>query len=139
SLGTPTTDDLSPWTGVGLSFWGPACVDASAYSGAEFTLGGDPGGCQVRFGFDYAEVDPSADDPQQGLCSQSSCYLPEFVLVAASGVTTVSFNRVPDFPGSSAGPVDSKKLTGVRWALYEQPSSPAPCSGSLAISSVSFY
>jgi hypothetical protein len=77
SLETPTAATTYPFSGFVLYVDGPACVNATAYQGVEFTLSNVSVSTQCLILFkatDAAHV-AKADDPDRGRCQASgACY-----------------------------------------------------------------
>jgi hypothetical protein len=123
------------WAGVGLSFDGTSCIDASAYTGVQFDLGGDLGGCQLAVGTSFSADSSYLDGPRGG-CSgtDSTCYGP-FASVVPSATVQVPFSAMSG--GSPVSKPDPSTIVDVVWQLS------APASGSCAadftVSNVSFY
>jgi len=137
----PSSSDPYPYNTFALYFDGPACVDASAYSGVSFTLGENLRSCsQLTFDFADAEHGRPEGNPDQGLCmdpSSTSCFPSDFLVSPAT--TSVLFTRAPDFPGLPVAAVDPTKLTAVRWTFSQPAGATEACFGSVTIDNVSFF
>ncbi|HVV52322.1 MAG TPA: LamG domain-containing protein [Polyangia bacterium] len=134
-----TTDPTQSFLGVGLFFVNPPCLDASAYTGVQFTITGDLGTCSLAFGVVTSEDNSVANGPV-GVCAAgpNGCFGPfSAPLVPATGTTTVAF---ADLAGGAPQPTaDPSALNGVQWTL-DVPTDgvTAPCVANFTISDVSF-
>jgi hypothetical protein len=103
----------------GLDFGG--CVDASAYSGVEFTVGAPdgppPSACSLKyFGIQCSEDDPAAAAPGVGACDASLCAAP-LLEPWLLGTQTVAFES--PLGGAPDRTVDPAALTGLEWQVIE--------------------
>ena len=127
------------YAGGGLSF--DECVNASAYSGVQFTLGGTTGGCDLIFNVQTFDEKPPGTN-QVGGCT-SNCYVfPNAKLTSTSGAMTVSFSTLTGGQLIVATALQNE-VVGLQWQFQ----SPAPvgdggqpgCTGiNLTITNVSF-
>ena len=135
--GTVVAGDYS---GGGLSF--DECVNASTYSGVQFTLGGTTGGCDLIFNVQTFDEKPAGTN-QVGGCTSSSCYaFPSVKLTSTSGPITVAFSTLTGGQLVVATALQDE-IVGLQWQFQ----SPAPvgdagqpgCDGiNLTITDVSF-
>ncbi len=114
--GSVTAGDYS---GGGLSF--DECVNASAYSGVQFTLGGTTAGCDLIFDVQTFDQKPSGKN-QVGGCTGSCYSFPGTKLTTTSGVVSVPFANL-----SGGGPLVvataiNDEIVGLQWQFQ----SPAP-------------
>jgi len=136
----PNAAALYPYSGFGLFFDGPACVNASAYQGVQFTLSNVTnvtGPCQILFKFTDSAHSSSSDDPMRGTCSSAagSCFGGAFPVTA--GTVQMPFTAVPNFAGNPATLIDPAKLIDLQFQM--QPSGTTACSGSFTIDDIRFY
>ena len=127
---------------VGFVLYFTDCVNASAFTGIEFTISGTMTGCTLQLSANYSENDNKASDPAKGSCSMppaADCYSNQ---KAVTGITTTPTTvQVPwsGFAGGvPAGPTDSTQLTGVQWQLTI-PAGTGTCAAELSITDVKFY
>jgi len=123
-----------PFNGFALYFNGPACVDASAYTGVSFALTGDLGGCTLLFSFSYADDLAASVEPTRGLCTDSNCYPSEYAIDVSA--TSVNFSDAQSVPGMPVSPVNIQKLIGVQWELV--PPGDTSCTASFTVADVKF-
>jgi hypothetical protein len=127
--------DTPVYAGVLLSF--DACVDASAYTGVRFTLGGTKvGACYLQFSSIHSENGDARSAPH-GTCTGPSCS-PSAVIIGVSLPPAGSMiwwsAQVGGVPSFS---VDPGRLIGLQWQLVI-PTGTA-CTADLTIDDVSFY
>jgi hypothetical protein len=128
-----TTDPSNAFFGFGFSFNSTACVDASAFTGIEFTITGDLGTCSTNF-----SVTDSEDLPIvfQGTCTASSCFAPSTAPLTA-GTHVIHFADLSN--GSPVPTLDSAALMGVSWNMnVPTDGESAPCAANFTISDLSF-
>jgi hypothetical protein len=123
-----------PFNGFALYVAGPACVDASAYTGVSFSLAGDLGSCTLLLSFSYAEDVAVTADPFRGSCTDSNCYPSEYAIDIST--TSVNFADAQSVPGMPVSPVDTQQLVGVQWELV--PPGDTSCSAAFTLSNVKF-
>ncbi len=133
-------DPAHPFAGGGIAFTGfefPACVDASAYTGIQFTITGDLGTCLVE-----ASVVPSEDNAtgngSVGTCVASSCMSPVSPPVSA-GTTTVPFTSMSG--GTPRATVDAHALNDVQWVVVaptDASGNAQSCGANFIVSNISF-
>ncbi|HXJ20085.1 MAG TPA: hypothetical protein VMT03_07620 [Polyangia bacterium] len=130
---------------VGVTLYFFSCVDASAYSGVEFTVSGSVSSmCRLVFGANDVAHDDHASDSKGTCDAGSNCYAPNMVVpgTISSTPTTV---KVPWIMGGSVPdvPLDPGQLTGIQWQFTIDPApdggTPEDCNAQLAISDVKFY
>jgi hypothetical protein len=138
SLETPTAATTYPFSGFVLYVDGPACVNATAYQGVEFTLSNVSVSTQCLILFkatDAAHV-AKADDPDRGRCQASgACYAGAYSVSA--GTTRIPFAAPPTIAGNPATAVDPGFLTDVQFQF--QATGATACSGSFTVDNVRFY
>lgn len=127
------TDPANAWTGFGLGF--DMCVDASAYTGVEFTVTGTLGNCALTFTPIFSEDNSVTDDPTFGACTGTSCFAGQSAALSP-GTNIVHF---ADVIGGSPQPfVDPRALTGVQWQLNAPFDGVSVCSANFAVTNVTF-
>ena len=130
-----TTDPGNAWSGFGLGF--NMCVDASAYTGVQFTITGDVGNCGLTFATQFSEDNSVTDDPNFGSCTAATgCFPPSSTQPILAGTNIVDFSQM--FGGSPATAVDAHALTGVQWQFNAPTDGVSVCSASFTISNVTF-
>jgi hypothetical protein len=127
------------YAGGGLSF--DSCVNSPAYTGVEFTLGGNTAGCDLLFQVQTFDEKPGSKT-QVGGCT-SGCYsFPGTKLQSSSGAVTVKFADLSGGQLTTQASI-ANEIVGLQWQFQ----SPAPigdggqpgCTGiNLTITSVSF-
>jgi hypothetical protein len=102
------------WSGFGLGF--DMCIDASAYTGVQFTITGTIGSCPLTFSPQFSEDNSVTDDPNFGSCVPGStgCFPPASTPLIL-GPNTIDFSQVVG--GAPDQTVDARALTGVQWQL----------------------
>jgi hypothetical protein len=122
---------------------GTDCVDASMYTGVQFTISGTiNANCTLAFAINDSEhedatatgADPKASGPKGAYAAS----------IAVAPTATATQIKVP-FTGTGAptggmpaAAIDSKKFTGIQWQ-YTIPTGTGMCTSSLTITGVSFY
>jgi hypothetical protein len=131
STGTPT-DPQNAYSGFGLGF--DMCVDASAYTGIQFTIGGNIGNCALTFAAQFSEDNSVTDNPMFGSCTSASCFPPSSAPFGL-GTTTVDFADV--FGGSPDMVVDARALTAVQWN-FAPTDGVSACTAELVVTNIEF-
>lgn len=122
-----------PYSGFALVVDGPACVDASAYTGVSFELAGDLGDCILYLSFAYADDLATTADPARGLCS-GTCYPSEYAITTSD--TSVSFADAQTVPGVPVAPINTSKLVGVQWQVVS--TGTTSCTAEFTVANVRF-
>jgi hypothetical protein len=130
--GTPT-DPSNAFLGFGLGFG--MCVDASAYTGIQFTITGDIGDCSLAFSPQFSEDNSVTDDPMFGSCTAASCFPPASGPIG-TGTTVVEFANVAG--GAPVTTVDPRALTGVQWQMVAPTDGVSSCSANFAVTDIAF-
>jgi hypothetical protein len=125
--------DEFPYNGFALVIDGPACVDASAYTGVSFELDGDLGECILYLSFAYADDLATSADPFRGLCS-GTCYPSEYAITTST--TSVSFADAQTVPGVPVAPISTSKLVGVQWQVVS--TGTTSCTAAFTVANVRF-
>ena len=123
-----------PYSGFALVIDGPACVDASAYTGVSFELAGDLGECILYLSFAYADDLATSADANRGLCTDSNCYPSEYAITTSD--TSVHFADAQTVPGLPISPIDTSKLVGVQWQLAS--TGTTSCTAAFTVANVKF-
>jgi hypothetical protein len=127
---------------VGFVIYFNDCINASTFTGLQFTVSGTMTGCTLQLSANYSENDNMASDPAKGSCSMppaADCYSNQKAVTGVS--TTPSTVQVPwsGFTGGvPSGPTDSTQLTGVQWQLTI-PAGTGTCAADISITDVKFY
>ncbi len=113
------------------------CVDASAFTGVQFSLSGSLSGCTLQFG---------SVDPEHQYLGPDGPYPPQTRIaeVTSEARTITAPFRKPDIEGRPATPVDASKLAFVQWMVIvpvgSMDGTPVPpCTGKLVIDDVKLY
>lgn len=130
------------YAGVVLAF--SECIDASAFSGVQFTISGSVSGCNMQYATEFTEDDSSQP---LGSCSQAtSCYSPEHAVTPMSIATTVRFpweSATFYAPGKPVpSPNDPMKLIGTVWQFTIPTVSDGgsdTCIADVTITNLTFY
>ena len=123
------------------------CIDASAFSGVQFTVAGSLSGCRLQYGTaDVQHQDMTVGSPfASGLAGS---YPPQNVFDSESLTSKSQVVRAPfvgsDIKGDPAAPLDPSKLISVVWQFVvpvaAENGEPTPtCAGTIAIDDVKFY
>jgi len=131
---------------LGTTLFFNNCVDASAFSGVQFTISGSvSAACQVIFGANDVAHDDKATDMAKGKCDAgSSCYAPNMAIPMAV-TSTPQVMQIPWITGSSVPdvPLDPSHLVGVQWQFTVGPTADGGtaqnCTAELHIDDVKFY
>lgn len=124
------------------------CVDATAFTGVQFSISGSISGCTLRY---FTEDSVHLFD-DGGPMSHSSHgigrpgVLPPFAELAAGQVAAIPQTLMVPFAAASGGiparPVDKASVTGLGWAFIVDPSTAGgtpSCVADLTIADVRFY
>jgi hypothetical protein len=136
TLEAPTASDMFPFSGFAVYLNGPACTDASSYTGVAFTMS-VTGTCANYFEFSDSDHLTSASDSVRGACTATSCFASQFSVTSAT--TSVAFSATPAVSGSPTAAVDAGKLTGVQWQFGIPSGSTTGCSGTFTVDNIRFY
>ena len=144
SLDTGPPSTQFPYAYIGLPF--NACVNASAYTGVQFTIGGTlSAGCTIEFITVDREHSTIAN---HGTCPDSistttGCYGASKVFALPAIPTTVKVAFADQTGGGAAptsAPVDPGEILDVQWQVNIPASVGAGgCTGSFTIDNVDFY
>jgi hypothetical protein len=127
------SESANDWFGVDMYLGNPSCVDASAYTGIQFTVTGELSTCRLALEAVTAEDNQIAFG---GACSQEICFGP-FSGPLGTGTSVVRF--VDMTGGVPVASVDTTALQGIQWAL-NAPSDGVtdPCLADFTITDISF-
>jgi hypothetical protein len=133
--GVPT-DPANAFSGFGVFFSSPACVDASAFTGVQFTVTGDLGTCVLQFSATPSDDSATSSNPLSGRCTAPACLAPSSVPLG-TGTTTVHFtdlaNGTPDPTENTAA------IVGLNWNLQAPTDGEsAPCSANFTVGGIKF-
>ncbi len=133
-----STDPNNAYFGVGLGFGNPSCVDASAYTGVQFTVTGDLGTCTLQLAMVPSE-DNSVQNGSAGVCTgdpSTGCHGPTSAPIGV-GTTVVNFSDLSG--GVPLATLDPTALNDIDWHLtVPTDGTTAPCAASFTITDVSF-
>jgi hypothetical protein len=140
SPGAPV-DSGDAWVGLGfgLTYGEGGCLDATGYSGVQFSIDGSLGTCQLRFGVQFSQDDKVEDNPSGGSCALGpQCFPPLSgpLVPGADGIVMVPFAEVSG--GSPTKTIDATTITGVNWQLVS-PLTGDPCMASFTLDDVTFF
>jgi hypothetical protein len=137
------------YEGVGLFYNGPYCADASDYTGVQFDVSGDLGGCTLAVGSTSAADVSTIDDASRGQCTLGmSCYGPSSDVTsqlagadAGGGAVTIRVPFASERGGSPVATLDPSTLTDIVWRLGGSVGGPdgGACAANLTIENVSLY
>ena len=125
-----------------------SCVDATAFTGVQFSLSGSISGCTLRYFTEdsvhlYDDGDPTSHS-SHGI-GRPGAYPPAAVLMAGQ-VTSMPQTLMVPFAAVSGGiperPIDKASLTGLGWAIFVDASTGGgtpSCVADLTIDDVRFY
>jgi hypothetical protein len=130
-----TTDPSNAWTGVGVGFGSPACLDARAYTGIRFTISGNLGTCGLSFLVVPSEDNAVANGTVGTCTAGSSCLSPSFGPVTA-GTTIVHFADLSG--GNPLATVDPAALNALAWQINVPTNGSPACNADFIITDVSF-
>jgi hypothetical protein len=135
--GFSRADGGGNYAGVGLYFAGTTCLDASAYSGIQFDLAGDLGGCALALGAASSGDLDSVVNTGRGACSTGSgaCYGPAAAVSSGAATVMVPFTSLTG--GMPVSTLDPRTIVTVQWQLA--PPTSGSCSADFTISNVAFY
>jgi hypothetical protein len=130
-----TTDPNNAFLGFGWGFGNPPCLDASAYTGVQFTITGDLGTCGLQVTLTPSENNSVQSGPE-GVCTAANCAGP-FSPSVGVGTTTVNFS---DFTGGTPlATLDASALNAIGWNLTPPTDGvTAPCVASFTVTDVAF-
>jgi hypothetical protein len=130
-----TTDPTASFVGFGWGFGNPPCLDASAYTGVQFTVTGDLGTCGLQFSLTPSENNNVQFGPE-GVCTAANCGGP-FSANLGVGTTIVSFASLTG--GMPLPTLDATALNAIGWNLILPTDGvTAPCAASFSVTNISF-
>jgi hypothetical protein len=129
---------------VGTVIYFNNCVDASAFTGVKFNLGGSFSGCTIQFSINDVQHDDVVTDPKGSCTLGTMCYSPQ------ASIATVMPTAVPVMEpfittagGAPSAPTDPSMLTGIQWQFTIAPAAeggaPTSCVADLKLSDITFY
>jgi hypothetical protein len=130
-----TTDVNNSFVGFGWGFANPPCLDASGFTGVQFTITGDLGTCNLQF-----SLTPSEDNGIQygpfGVCTADNCVGP-FSASLGLGTTVVNFADMTG--GRPLATLDATALNAISWNVNVPTDGvTAPCTASFTVTGVAF-
>jgi hypothetical protein len=129
-----TTDPFNAFTGFGLFFSAPPCVNATQFSGVEFNVTGNLGTCGLNV-FVVTNEDQTVSNG--GTCPDTGSCVSPFSAPLTVGPHLVRFSDLSG--GIPDAVVDPKAINGIGWTLNVPTDGvTAPCTASLTISKVAF-
>jgi hypothetical protein len=130
-----TTDPSNSFLGFGWGFGNPPCLDASAYTGVQFTVSGNLDTCTLQLSLTPSENN-SVNNGSEGVCPVGgNCAGPFSPSVAGVGTFIVSFSSFTN--GSPLATLDATALNAIGWNLTV-PTDGTACNPSFQITDVSF-
>lgn len=142
-----TGQDLYPYNGFVVYINGPACTDASQYTGVSFSISGDPGMCGLVFSINDAEHGDSTTGADMRFTGPAGAYAPQLLIgsMVSSAKTTIQVpfkgaafaNGNPAYDATVG--IDPKAIAGVQWQFTNTSTSTAPCTGNITVDDITFY
>jgi len=132
---------MPQYTNVLLGFDG--CVDASAFTGVQYSIRGSFSGCSVQYATADVEHQPAISGAPQATGMPES-YQP-LVTIPSYAIAPGFVPRVPfsggTFGGSPETPIDPTKLIFLMWQFTIEPATAQapPCLADIVIDDVRFY
>jgi hypothetical protein len=139
----PSSTSATQYAGVGITF--ADCIDASAFSGVSFSIGGSISGCAMSFAATISEDtynDGTTDADPRGVCTlgPSGCYSPKADLTGlTSAPQTLRFGWPAFIYGMPDQTSDPAKITGVEWSFEIAAGPSGTCAADVTIDDVSFF
>lgn len=131
-----STDPNNAYSGFGLYFSAPPCLNSTAYDAVEFTITGSLGTCSLNAFVVPSEDNSLANGPLGACPAASSCVSP-FSAPLGIGTTIVRFADMTG--GTPDATVDASALNDIGWTLTVPTDGvTAPCKANITISNVSF-
>jgi hypothetical protein len=148
TLNTPATS-MAQYPAANLAFGSTRelarCLDASAFSGVEFSISGSVSGCTLQ----YATADVAHQDRDSRsvhATGPAGSYAPFAVIPVAELTAEPTLLKMPFVGGPSDGrpatPVDPRKLIFLTWIFPIDPAAdddPAACIVDISVDDVKFY
>jgi hypothetical protein len=130
-----TIDPNNAFLGFGMGFGNPPCLDASAYTGVQFTVTGDLGTCALQLSLTPSQNNSVQFGPE-GVCTAATCAGP-FSPNVGVGTTIVSFSSMTG--GTPLATLDATALNDISWNLTVPTDGvTAPCVANFSVTNVSF-
>jgi hypothetical protein len=130
-----STDLNNNYVGFGMGFDNPPCLDASAYTGVQFTVAGDLGTCNLQFNLVPSENNSAQYSPL-GVCTGTSCFGP-YSTTLGVGTTIVNFADMTG--GMPLATLDATALNDIGWQLTVPTDGvTAQCAANFSVTNVSF-
>lgn len=126
------------FAGYGMYFNSSSCLDASKFSGIEFDLAGDLGGCSLRYLLQFAQDLSYIDDPGRGHCQNTDavCLGPWAPVTASANKIRLPFSSFSG--GAPIATVDPKNLVTMQWQVSAT-SAASGCAADITVKNVNFY
>ena len=132
---------------LGTMFQFNSCVDASAFTGVQFTISGSFSGCSLTYGTGDVEHE---DVTVSGTfaAGPAGSYVPQHRLAAAELSSTPKTIKLPfaaaDIQGNPPTPIDPTKLLFTLWQFIvpvaaDDGSATPPCTANVTMDDVRFY
>jgi len=124
-----------------------SCIDASLFTGVQFTASGSFSGCSLIYGTGDVEHEDVTKSSTFAAGPEGS-YLPQHKIAADDLSSTPRTIKLPfaspDIRGNPPTPLDPAKLIFALWQFVvpiaaDDGSATPPCSASLTISDIKFY
>jgi len=132
---------------LGTLFQFNSCVDASAFSGVQFTISGSFSGCSLTYGTGDVEHE-DVTLSWTFSAGPAGSYVPQHRLAAADLSSTPKTIKLPftsaDIQGNPPTPLDATKLIFTLWQFIvpvaaDDGSATPPCTANVTIDDVRFY
>jgi len=132
---------------LGTMFQFDSCIDASAFTGVQFTISGSFSGCSLVYGTgDVAHEDVTVSGTFAAVPAGS--YVPQHRLAADELSSTPRTIKLPftsaDIAGNPPTPIDPAKLVFALWQFIvpvaaDDGSATPPCTANVTVDDVRFY
>jgi hypothetical protein len=138
-----SSTSATQYAGVGITF--SNCIDASAFSGVSFSIGGSISGCAMYFTATISEDtynDGTTDSDPRGVCTlgPSDCYSPKADLTGLTSASQTIRIAWPAFVyGMPDQTIDPAKITGVEWSFEIAAGPSGTCAADVTVDDVSFF
>jgi hypothetical protein len=143
TVNTPATS-VPQYLGVVVGPWKTTCVDASAFTGVQFSISGSFSGCTMKYlANDDAHQDEMSGAPRAS--GPAGSYAPTIVIAANQVTSTAQVLKMPfdrQSGGNPSTPIDQARIILLAWQFELDASAsgtPTSCIADVTIDGVRFY